>query len=70
MNFSHNELRILWEAISQYCDNSVEPKDIAVEEKPDGHETQKLVEEYETAVGIRSKLDQYFSVEKMSSRKI
>lgn len=58
--FTHDELVILWEAISQYVDNSEEPILIAREEKPEEPETIRQVEQLDRAKAIRSKLDQYF----------
>ena len=62
MEFSRDELRVLWTAITQFVDNTEEAVDIANDPtyRDNSPEANNMREELEIAKGIRERLDYIF----------
>jgi hypothetical protein len=61
-SFSHEDLRIIWEAITQYVENTEEPVQDRKEQYPDDPATIAAEKELERAKDIMHRLDEYFAV--------
>jgi hypothetical protein len=58
MNFSHEELMVIWTAVSQFVSNSEEAVEQAQEHEPTSPETIRITKELKTARRLQDRLDE------------
>lgn len=61
MDFTRDELFVLWTAVTQFTQNTEEVVISAREENDTSPETLKTIQEYETAIQIQDRLDRIFA---------